>query len=186
MHKWGWTRWRSDRWKWDSPLSTVCQECLETQQFPQKTRWALEGVPEYWEGIFRSIQNSVGQRKEGTRRKGKEGGEQVGPEAQGRDPCVHGCPLGWGTHLKQLRIELSNLWQSERIENHMGKPCCSLSYLGQSCKSTGVHGSWELEPWRLWNDPRVKTPVDCGESAWWDGMEEICWMGCFLRKAMRP
>ena len=60
-----------------SPL--MHQECLKRQQFSQKTRWILAGLPDYWEGTSRSTQNLVGQRKEGTRRKGKEGGEQVGP-----------------------------------------------------------------------------------------------------------
>ena len=73
-------------------------------------------------------------------------------------------------HLKQLGSELTNLSQSEQSENHIDKLCCSLSYLGQCCKSTGVHGSWELEPWGLQNDPRERTPVDRGESARWDGM----------------
>ena len=170
------------------------QECLKMQQFSQKTRWILAGLTDYWEGISGSTQNLVGQRKEGTRRKGKEGAEQVdqplpgdkGAEAQGRDPRVHGQLLGWGRHLKLLGSELTNLWQSEQSENHIDKPCCSVSYLGQGCKSTGVHGSWELEPWGLQNDPRVRTPIDRGKSAWWVGMEEMCCMECFLRKAMRP
>ena len=120
-----------------------------------ETRWALEGLPEHWEGISGSIQNLEGQRDKRKRRRGKKeqskwdqpapGGE--GAEAQGRDPCIHGHPLGWGRHLKQLGSELTNLGQSEHSENHIDKPCCSLSYLWQSCKSTGVHGSWELEPW---------------------------------------
>ena len=175
-----------------SPL--MHQERLKTQQFSQKTRWILAGLADYWEGTSGSMQNLVGQRKEGTRRKGKEGGEQVeqlapggeGAEALGRDPRIHGHLLGQGRHLKQLGSELTNLWQSEQSKNHIDKPCCSLSYLGQGCKSTGVHGSWELEPWGLRNDPRVRTPVDCGESARWDGMEKICCMECFLRKAIRP
>ena len=194
MHKWGWTRWRRGSWKWVHLFPLMHQERPKTQQFSQKTRWILAGLPDYWEGISGSIQNSVGQRKEGTRRKGKEGAEQVdqplpgdkGAEAQGRDPRVHGHPLGWGRHLKLLGSELTNLWQSEQSENHIDKPCCSVSYLGQGCKSTGVHGSWELEPWGLQNDPRVRTPIDRGESAWWDGVEEMCCMECFLRKAMRP
>ena len=55
------------------------------------------------------------------------GGE--GAEAQGRDPRIHGHPLGRGRHLKQLGSELTNLGQSEHSENHIDKPCCSLSYL---------------------------------------------------------
>ena len=161
---------------------------------PTETRWAREGLPEHWEGISGSIQSSVGQRKEGTRRKGKEEESKQnqpaprgeGVEAQGRDPRVHGRPLGRGRHLKKLGSDVTNLGQSERRENHIDKPCCSLSYLGQGCKSTGISGSWELEPWGLQNNPRVRTPVDRGESAWWDGMGEICCMGCFLRKARGP
>ena len=77
-----------------------------------------------------------------------------GAEVQGRDPHIHGRPLGRRRYLKQLGSELTNLGQSEWSENHIDKPCCSLSYLGQGCKSTGVHGSWELEPWGLQNDSR--------------------------------
>ena len=84
--------------------------------------------------------------------------------------------------MKLLGSEPTNLRPSERSENHIEKPCCRLSYLGQGCKSTGVHGSWKLEPWGLRNDPRVRTPVDRGESAGWDGMEEIYCIECFLRK----
>ena len=91
------------------------------------------------------------------------GGE--GAEALGRDPRIHGHLLGQGRHLKQLGSELTTLRQSEWSENHIDKPCCSLSYLGQGCKSTGVHRSWELEPWRMGNDPRVRMPADHGESA---------------------
>ena len=128
------------------------QECLKTQQFSQKTRWILAGLPDYWEGISGSIQNLVGQRKEGTRRKGKEGGEQVGPActwgwgswSAGERSLLHGHPLGRGRHLKQLGSELTNLWQPEQSENHIDKPCCSLSYLGQGCKSlvSTETGSW--------------------------------------------
>ena len=46
---------------------------------PTETRWAREGLPEHWEGISGSIQSSVGQRKEGTRREGERGGEQAEP-----------------------------------------------------------------------------------------------------------
>ena len=170
------------------------QERLKMQQFSQKTRWILAGLPDYWEGISGSIQNLVGQKKEGTRRKGKEGREQRGTSCTwGRGSWSAGeryprprPSTGKGEEFEAVGNELTNLWQSEQSENHIDKPCHSLSYLGQGCKSTGVHRSWELELWGLQNDPRVRTPVDRGKSAWWVGMEEICCMECFLRKASRP
>ena len=91
-----------------------------------------------------------------------------------------------GSHLKLLGSKPTNLWPSEWSESQIDKPCFCISYLGQGCKPTGVHGSWELEPWELQNDPWVRTSVARGESARWDGMEEICCTECFLRKTMRP
>ena len=72
----------------------------------------MAGIPDYCEGISGSTQNSVGLKTEGTRRKEKEGGEQVGQaciwgegaEAQGSDPHIHGRPLEWGSHLKLLGV----------------------------------------------------------------------------------
>ena len=77
------------------------------------------------------IHTELGRTKERRdRRKGKEGGDQgdqpapggEGAEAQGRDPRIHGHPLGWGKHLKQLGSELTNLGHSEQSENHIDKP----------------------------------------------------------------
>lgn len=83
------------RWKWGTPLSTDASRTskdravlTEDQVNPGRTRWLLRRN-------IRSIQNLVGQSKEGTRRKGKEG-EQVGPactwgrgswSAGDRSPC---------------------------------------------------------------------------------------------------
>ena len=157
MHKWRWTRWRRGRWKWGTPHSTDASRMskdaavlTEDQVNTDRTPWLLR----------RNIQihTELGRTKERRERtKGKEGAQQVGPawtwgwrgwSAGERSP--HPWPsTGRGRHLKQLGSELTNLWQSERSENHIDKPCCSLSYLGQGCKSTGVYGSWELEPWGL-------------------------------------
>ena len=175
MYKWGWTRWRRGRWEWGTPLSTDASTTskdaavlTEDQVNTGRTPWMLRR--NVW------IHIELGRTKEeGKRTKGKEGGEQVGQActwgcswSTGERPHVHGRPLEWGSHLKLLGSELTNLWPSEQSENHTDKPGCRLSYLGQGCESTGVHGSWELEPWGLRNDPRVRSPVDCGQSA--DGM----------------
>ena len=195
MQKWGWTRWWRCSWKWGTPLSTDASRTskdaavlTEDQVNTGRTPWLLRRNIRIHIELGRTKERK--DKEEGERRRRASGNSlhlgREGAEAQGRDPRVHGHPLGWGRHLKLLGSELTNLWQSEQSENHIDKPCCSLSYLGQGCKSTGAHGSWELEPWGLQNDPRVRTPIDRGESAWWDGMEEICCMECFLRKAMRP
>ena len=166
------------------------QELLKTRQFSQKTRWILARRPDYWGGISGSRQNSVGQRKEGTRRTGKEGGEQVGPACTwGWESWCAGerSPTPWpstGSHLKLLGSERTNLWPSERSENLIDKPCCCLSYLGQGCKSTGVHGSWELEPWDCRMISGWEVLLTVGSQP--DGMDEICCIECFLRKATGP
>ena len=193
MHKWWWTRWWRGRWEWGTALSTNASRTSITQQFSQKTRWILAELTDYWGGISGFIQNLVRQKKEGTRRKRKGVGEQVGPActwgwrswSTGESSPRPWPSTGMRSHLKLLGSEPTNLWPSEQSEKHSDKPCCCLSYLGQGCKSTGVHGSWELEPWGLRNDPEMTTTVDRGESAGPDGMEEICSIECFLRKAMR-
>ena len=64
------------------------QECLKMQQFSQKTRWILAGWPVFQRGITGATQNSVEQRREGTRMKGKKEErrwDQPAPGAEGAD-----------------------------------------------------------------------------------------------------
>ena len=80
------------------------------------------GRGEDWAGVNSVLSQTgegVGGRKERGKRKGRGNKEESkwdkpapgrdGAEAQGRDPCIHGHPLGRGRHLKQLRSELTNL-----------------------------------------------------------------------------
>ena len=108
------------------------------------------------------IHTELGRTKE--RRDKKEGGkgaEQMRPGctwgwgswSTGERSLLHGRPVGRESHLKQLGSELTNLWQPKWSENHIDKPCCSLSYLGQGCKSlvsteTGnwTHGDCRIIP----------------------------------------
>ena len=77
--------------------------------------------------------------------------DQPAPGAEGAEVQGRSLPprpsVGMGSHLKLLGTELTNQRPSERSENLIDKPGFRLSYLGQGCESTGVHGSWELEPW---------------------------------------
>lgn len=128
------------------------QERLKMPQFSEApgeywgTSWLLRRI--IW------IHTELGRTKE---RRGKVEGKKQ--EKLGRGPaCISGrgtwsagerSPRPWPftgmmEAFEQLGSELTTLWQSEQSENHIDKPCCSLSYLGQACKSTGVHGSWEL------------------------------------------
>ena len=152
MHKWGRTRWRRGRWKWSIPLSTNASRTskdaavlTEDQVNTGRTPWVLRKNIRIHIELSRTKERR--DKEEGERR--KRAGDQPAPgdegaEAQGRDPRIHGHPLGWGTHLKQLESELTNLWQSQQSENHTDKPCCNLAYLGHGSKSTGVQeaGSW--------------------------------------------
>ena len=172
MHKWGWTRWWRGRWKWGTPLSTDASRTskdaavlTEDQVNPGRTPWLLRRNIRIHTELGRTKERR--DKEEGERRRRAKGnslhlGER---ELKRRGEIPTSMPIHWdGGVIWSLGRELTNLWLSERSENHIDKPCCSLSYLRQGCKSTGVHRSWELEPWGLQNDPRVRTPVDCGES----------------------
>ena len=87
------------------------------QQFSQRPgehwRDSLTTEKEY-PGPYR-IQQDKGKMGQGGRgKKEQRKWDQPAPEgggakAHGRDPCLHGHPLGRGRHLKQLESELTNL-----------------------------------------------------------------------------
>ena len=194
MHKCGWTRWWSSSWKWDTTLSTNASRMskdaavlTEDQVNTGRMAWLQRRNNRRHTELGRTKERR--DEDEGKRRKRASGTRLhlVLRELKRRGEIPVSMVVHWkGSHLKLLGSEPTNLWPSERSESQTDKPCCCISYLGQGCKSTGVHGSWELRPWELQNDPRVRTLVDYGESAGWDGMEEICCIDCFLRKVMRP
>ena len=57
------TRWRRDRCKWSTSLSTDTSGIhLQTQKCMQNTSWEQTRVPAQWKRIYRTMQNSVGWR----------------------------------------------------------------------------------------------------------------------------
>ena len=189
----GWTRWWRGRQKWGTPCSTDASRkskdaavLTEGQVNTGRNPWLLRRNIRIHTELSRTKERR--DKEEGERRRRARGTSLHlgwGSWSSGeRSP--HPWPsTGMGKSFEAVGCELINLWLSEQSENQIDKPFCWLSYLGQGCKSTGVHRSCELEPWGLWNDPRVRTPVARGKLARWDRMEEICCIKCFLRKATR-
>ena len=57
------TRWQGSRWMWNTSLSMDTSGIhLQTQTCMQNTSWEWTGVRDQWKRIYRTMQNSAGQR----------------------------------------------------------------------------------------------------------------------------
>ena len=64
---------------------------------------------------------------------------------QGSDHHIWGIVWDAGKHLRLLESAAIDLWQSEWSENHTDDPRHIHMYPRQECKSSGMHGGWELK-----------------------------------------
>lgn len=179
MHKWGWTRWRRGGWKRYTLSPQMHQEYPKTQQVPEKTRWILAGLPDYWEEISGSIQNSVGQREEGMKEEGERrsrasgtslhlGGKELKHQEDSRPPRPS---TGTGRHLKGWGVELTNLSQSELREKSTQTSHAAAFHTSDRVVSplaSTEAGSWAMG---IVNDPREGLFADCG------GVSQMGWHG---------
>ena len=63
------TRWRRSGWIWSTSLSLDASGIHLQVQISQNRSWKQAGVPDYQKGIYRYIQNSVGWRDRGKKRR---------------------------------------------------------------------------------------------------------------------
>ena len=147
------------------------------QKFSQNTSWQQAGVPDHWIGIYKSMQNLVGWRKEEKKRRVSETGPAPGGWGNwsgGKMP-ISGKLFGTeGQHLTLSEHEAAGLWHSEWSENHTDNPCRSPTHPGQGLKSPGTFSGWELEHrdwsagWRpLLTHPRGHKGGDRGRECLW-------------------
>ena len=119
----------------------------------QTTSWEPAGVPDHWEGKYRSTQNAVGWKKEEKKRRRVSWDrictQGVGELKQGWDP--HMGAISWDrVDMFEAVREWSSWSVNEWSENHTGNLCCGPTYPRQGHTPTGMSSSWELESrdWR--------------------------------------
>ena len=118
------------------------------QKISQNTSWQLAGVPDHQKGIYRSMQNLVGWRKEEKERMSGTGPIPGGWWNWSRGKmCTSGKLFGTeGKHLTLSDSEAADLWHFEWSENHtirasaLHTPARDSSPLKHS-----VAGSWSIE-----------------------------------------
>ena len=86
------TRWQRSRWMWSTSLSMDTSGIhLHSQKCMQNTSWEQKGVPDQWKRMYRTTQNSVGQRNHRQSRSVSRTGPALsgwGELMQGFDPHI--------------------------------------------------------------------------------------------------
>ena len=106
------------RWKWGTPFSTnasrmskhaavLIEDQVNTGRTPCLLRRNIRMHIELCRTKGKKGQGGRGKKEES--KWDQPAPWREGAEAQGRDPCIHGHPLGWGSHLKLMGSELTNL-----------------------------------------------------------------------------
>ena len=145
------TRWWRNRWMWSTSLTTDTSEIhLQIQKISHSTSWELAGVPDHQKRIRSSMQNSVGRKMKGKKKRRRVTWTRSAPgvwESWSRSEShTSGQSVETeGKHLRLSESEVADLWESLWRENHTDNSCHGLSYIRQGCKFTGTYIGWELE-----------------------------------------
>ena len=146
---------------------------LQIQKCMQNTSWEWTEVRDQWKKIYKTMQNSIGQRNWGGNRSVSRTEHTLGwwgNWSRGPIPTA-GQPSESEEKYLRLRVEqlICGSLNVMRIRQSLPQPYirwagAQVSWKGQQL-GAGVEG--------LWSDPRVRAATDCGETDWGEVRKEI-------------